>query len=258
MPSAIWTPHRNAPMAGLHFLSSDCDAFPATRQALTAPDGLLAAGGDLRPERLLAAYQRGIFPWYSTNSPILWWSPNPRCVIYPQELHLSRRLRRFMRHCHWQISANRAFATVIQHCAQADNRAHNGWLLPEMIDAYQQLHQQGWAHSIEVWDTHGQLTGGLYGLAIGELFFAESMVSLQSGGSKLALAALCHAAPALGLRLIDAQVANPHLLTMGARLLKRSDFEAQLPTTRRPLASSALNLAVQNAGRALLHIAPAQ
>lgn len=198
------------------------DSFPDPRLALATPNGLLAVGGDLAPERLLAAYRRGIFPWFSDGEPVLWWSPDPRAVIHPQELHLSRRFRRTLRSGRFNASVNQAFTRIITLCGET-RRESGTWLGPEMIAAYTRLHHLGFAHSVESW-VDGRLAGGIYGVAIGSVFFGESMVSLVPDGSKAALAALAAKAGELGIRLIDCQVPNPHLGRMGAVLMPREDF----------------------------------
>lgn len=198
--------------------------FPDPRHALRRPDGLLAMGGDLSPTRLLNAYRDGIFPWYSQGQPILWWSPDPRMVFASDGVHLSRRFRRELRHRDWIVRADSAFETVIRACALTPRTGQSGtWITPEMIDAYCELHRLGHAHCIEVWDG-GTLAGGLYGVAIGRMFFAESMFSTSSGGSKTALAALAAILHEWNWPLIDAQVASSHLNRMGAGALPRTQF----------------------------------
>jgi len=203
------------------------DTFPDIERAFDVPDGLLAAGGDLSAPRLLYAYSRGIFPWYSDGQPILWWSPNPRCVIYPDRLHVSRRLSRAFRTSGFEVSFNQAFDQVVDACA-ADRPGQDGtWITDEMRDAYLNLHQDGWAHSVEVW-LGDQLIGGLYGLAIGQAFFGESMFSKEGGGSKAALLALCFVLLENNIHLLDCQVESPHLRSMGADMLPRTEFANQL------------------------------
>jgi leucyl/phenylalanyl-tRNA--protein transferase len=198
------------------------DAFPDTESALDHPDGLLAAGGDLSTARLLAAYRRGIFPWYEAGQPILWWSPDPRAVLLPKDLHVSRTLRRTLRRGTFRISINEAFEGVISNCATARGEGHT-WITAEMHAAYCRLHELGHAHSIEAWQ-HGALVGGLYGIAMGRVFFGESMFSLADNASKVALATLARLAPTLGIDLIDCQVASAHLATMGSSLMPRRQF----------------------------------
>ncbi len=199
-------------------------AFPPIEYALREPNGLLAFGGDLSPQRLLNAYAQGIFPWYGEGQPILWWSPDPRAVFDTESFRLSSRLRRNLRHCDWQITINQAFAKVIDACATVPRRDQDGtWITPQMQDAYLALHQLGHAHSVEIWQ-QSQLIGGIYGVAIGRMFFGESMFSRQSGASKIALAALAKIAHRCGGPLIDGQVENPHLTRLGAVLMTRQQF----------------------------------
>lgn len=197
--------------------------FPAPESALTEPNGLLAFGGDLSPARLLAAYATGIFPWFSAGEPILWWSPDPRCVFHTASLRPNRSLRRALRGSTWWVTADRAFARVIRACA-APRAEHAGtWITADMIDAYEALHALGHAHSVEVWDGD-DLVGGIYGIAIGRLFCGESMFSARSGGSKVALMTLAHWLRQWGFPLLDAQVTNPHLLGLGAVEIPRGQF----------------------------------
>lgn len=186
--------------------------------------GLLAAGGDLSPERLLAAYSRGIFPWYDEGTPILWWSPDPRCVLFPDELHIPRSLGKLLRQGRYAVSFNQSFPAVIQHCAIVPRPGQNGtWLVPEMIEAYSELHRQGFAHSVEVWDGDS-LAGGLYGLWLGRAFFGESMFHLQPCASKVALVALVQLLRLRGVTLLDCQQTTPHMLRFGAREIPRRQF----------------------------------
>lgn len=202
--------------------------FPPAELALREPDGLLAIGGDLSPVRLLNAYAGGIFPWFSQGQPILWWSPDPRMVFRSDGVHLSSRFRRGLRASRWRITADTAFAEVMRACAQAPRPGQEGtWITDAMHRAYVELHRLGHAHSVEVRDG-GELVGGIYGVAIGRMFFGESMFSARSGGSKVALAALARALHGWGWPLIDAQVENPHLLRMGAAHLPRDAFLAQV------------------------------
>lgn len=201
------------------------DTFPPVERALRDPDGLLAAGGDLSPERLLAAYARGIFPWFSAGEPILWWSPDPRMVFDTGAMHLPRRLRRWLRGCGWTIAADTAFAEVMQACAAPRDGQGGTWIVPAMHAAYARLHAHGHAHSIEVRDGDA-LVGGLYGVAVGRMFFGESMFSRSSGGSKVALLALARVLHGWGWPLLDAQVRSAHLATLGARTMPREKFVA--------------------------------
>ena len=201
--------------------------FPDTHLAESDPNGLLAIGGDLTETRLLDAYRRGIFPWYSVGQPILWWSPAPRMVLYPDELHVSRTLRKAMRNRGYEVSVDMAFDSVIRACAAPREDATGTWLVPEMIDSYTSLHTAGHAHSIEAWQA-GELIGGLYGVLIGQVFFGESMFSRRSDASKMAFALLAEIAPYLPLRFIDCQIHTDHLASMGARTVSREQFQNEL------------------------------
>lgn len=201
--------------------------FPPTQLALRDPNGLLAVGGDLSPERLLAAYRRGIFPWYSEGQPILWWTPDPRAVLFPSRLHLSRRLRRTLRREPFRVTLDEAFAGVMEACAQPRKEGPGTWITPAMMEAYLRLHRLGHAHSIECW-ADGDLVGGLYGIAIGQAFFGESMFSRRTDASKVALAYLVKQLEAWGFGLLDCQVSSPHMTTLGATTLPRRDFERLL------------------------------
>lgn len=201
----------------------DPDRFPDPAHALADPNGLLAFGGDLSPQRLLAAYARGIFPWYSQGDPLLWWSPDPRCVFATDHVHIARRMARTLRKSTWMLSMDRAFTRVIWECAAPRDGESGTWITNDMILAYTRLHQIGHAHSLEVWDCD-ELVGGIYGVAVGRAFSAESMFSRTGGASKVALIALCRALHDWGFPLLDAQVPNPHLLRMGAVTLPRAAF----------------------------------
>ena len=203
------------------------DAFPPVETALTDPDGLLCAGGDLSPERLLEAYRRGIFPWFSEGQPILWWSPDPRTVLYPAEFKVSRSLAKTIRNRGFEVSVDRAFAEVMARCADSRLRPEGTWISPQMRVAYQRLHELGYAHSYETWDGN-RLVGGLYGVALGKVFFGESMFSLERDASKVALAALVRAMVERNGRLIDCQVASTHLESLGARGIPRRRFVREL------------------------------
>ena len=203
--------------------------FPPADQALDEPDGLLAIGGDLSLPRLLQAYRHGIFPWYSRGQPILWWSPDPRTVFRTDGVRLSSRFRRELRRSRWQVRADTAFAEVVARCAAIPRPGQDGtWILPEMQQAYRRLHDLGHAHSVEVYDEDGVLAGGIYGVAVGRMFFGESMFSARSGGSKIALAALARRLHEWDWPLLDAQVANPHLEFLGAEPWPRARFLAQV------------------------------
>ncbi|QNH12916.1 leucyl/phenylalanyl-tRNA--protein transferase [Xanthomonas sp. SI] len=198
--------------------------FPPAASALREPEGLLAIGGDLTATRLLNAYAHGIFPWYSDGDPIMWWSPDPRTVFRSDAVRLSSRFRRSLRHSPWRVRADTAFAQVIAACAQAPRRGQDGtWITAEMSAAYVALHRAGHAHSVEVFDGEA-LVGGIYGVACGRMFFGESMFSARSGGSKVALAALARRLHGWGWPLIDAQVENDHLLSLGAQRWPRAAF----------------------------------
>lgn len=197
--------------------------FPPDETALPDPNGLIAIGGDLRTERLLAAYRRGIFPWYESGQPILWWTPDPRCVLFPGELHISRSLKRCLRRKDVEITTDRAFGQVIRACAEPREPGGGTWVTTDMIQAYESLHERGHAHSFEVWRSK-RLIGGLYGVAIGAMFFGESMFSRESDASKMVLVALCRKLVRHDAGLVDCQVVSRHLLTLGARPLPRAEF----------------------------------
>jgi leucyl/phenylalanyl-tRNA--protein transferase len=212
----------------LRRLDDDPEApFPPVAAALEFPNGLLAWGGDLSPGRLLNAYRAGIFPWYSEGQPILWWSPAPRCVLFPEDVYLSRRTRRRYNSGAYSLSADTAFDRVIDACAGPRKSEPGTWITPEMATAYRLLHRMGFAHSFEAWH-EGELVGGIYGLALGSVFFGESMFSHRTDAGKLTLVALCRQLKAWGFGLLDCQVGNPHLFRMGAVELPRRDFERLL------------------------------
>jgi leucyl/phenylalanyl-tRNA--protein transferase len=197
--------------------------FPPVDEALDDPPGLLAAGGDLAPERLCAAYRRGIFPWYSPGEPVLWWSPDPREVLLPGEMHVSRSLRRTLRRGVYRVTENQDFAAVIAACAAARGPETGTWITPEMQAAYLQLHAAGVAHSIEVWCAD-ELAGGLYGVSTGRVFSGESMFSRRDDASKVALAWLAGRCPERGIALIDCQMPSGHLRRLGSRPMPRRQF----------------------------------
>ncbi|RMH94804.1 leucyl/phenylalanyl-tRNA--protein transferase [Lysobacter pythonis] len=209
------------------WLPDDPDApFPPLAAALDEPDGLIAAGGDLSVPRLLNAYRHGVFPWFSEGQPILWWSPDPRMVFASNGIRLPSKFRRQLRRSPWTLRADTAFAQVIAACAGIPRLGQHGtWITDAMQAAYLELHARGHAHSIEVFDGE-ELVGGLYGVAVGRMFFGESMFSARSGGSKLALAGLARFLRAQGWPLIDAQVENPHLVSLGAVSMPRAQFAA--------------------------------
>lgn len=212
------------------WLAADFAEFPSTKLARTDPNGLLAAGGDLTPDTLLHAYSQGIFPWYNEDDPILWWTPSPRCVLLPNQIHISKSLRKHLRRCDWHITVDRCFADVIEACAAPRAQNDGGpdlsgtWISDDMISAYQVLHTQGFAHSVEVWQEE-ELVGGLYGIALGQVFFGESMFSRASNASKTALVYLARWLRHHRFALIDCQVENPHLQSLGAKSLERPKFE---------------------------------
>lgn len=211
----------------LTWLSKDSLSFPPLARALREPDGLLAAGGDLRPERILAAYRHGCYPWYQQGQPILWWSPDPRFVLLPDELHISRSLGKVLRRQIFEVSYDQAFDRVIDACAGPRSYADGTWITDAMRQAYQQLHRLGHAHSAEVWQA-GELVGGLYGLCIGQVFFGESMFSHVDNASKTAFAHLVPDLKRWGIRLIDCQMQTQHLASFGGRAIDRQTFAEQL------------------------------
>lgn len=196
-------------------------------QALREPPGLLAAGGDLSPVRLLAAYERGVFPWYSAQQPILWWSPDPRMVLFPDEFKCSRSLTKTIRHGPFTTRLDHAFSATIRGCAAPRRSGPDTWLNAQMIDSYDRLHELGFGHSVETYRDEG-LVGGLYGIQLGQVFFGESMFSLERDASKVALARLVEECRARDIKLIDCQVASTHLAGLGAREVSRSQFVALL------------------------------
>lgn len=197
--------------------------FPPVDMALAEPNGLLAAGGDLAPERLLAAYHQGIFPWYSPGQQILWWSPDPREILLPAEFHCSRSLRHALRRADYELHWDRDFAGVVAACAAPRARSPGTWITAAMREAYLHLHQLGHAHSVEIWRA-GQLIGGLYGVRLGRVFFGESMFSSAANGSKLALAHLVQRCLEDGTALIDCQMPSAHLRSLGSRPMARTEF----------------------------------
>ena len=210
-------------MPSIAWLTADVEAFPPLARALAEPDGLLAAGGDPSPARLIAAYRRGIFPWFEEPEPILWWSPDPRAVLFPGELHLGASLRRTLRRRLYTVSADRCFAAVIGACAAPRARTAGTWIGAGMRAAYCELHRLGHAHSIETW-RDGELVGGLYGIALGRVFFGESMFSRADDASKVALAHLARQLRAWGFALIDCQQDTAHMRRLGARTISRRRF----------------------------------
>ncbi|GAB5449780.1 MAG: leucyl/phenylalanyl-tRNA--protein transferase [Halioglobus sp.] len=207
--------------------------FPPTYEALEEPNGLLAVGGNLNPQRLLSAYRLGIFPWYDAPQPVLWWTPDPRSVLFPHELHQSRSLRKTLRGNSFWLGVDRAFDDVIDACAELRGDGLGTWIDEDMKAAYCELHQMGYGHSIEVYldAARQQLVGGLYGIALGRVFFGESMFSRETDASKVALVALVHILRRADFHMIDCQVESEHLNSLGARCISRLDFEARLAQT---------------------------
>ena len=201
--------------------------FPPLAQALRRPNGLLAAGGDLSPARLLDAYRHGIFPWFSPGDPILWWSPDPRMVMFPSEFRISHSLRKTLSKGACEVRSNSAFEQVMRACSDPREGENGTWITEEMIAAYCELHRLGYAHSIEVW-MQNQLVGGLYGVSIGRMFFGESMFSRRTDASKIALAHLARQLERWNFGLIDCQMYTPHLSSLGAREIPRAEFIARL------------------------------
>ena len=197
--------------------------FPDVEFALREPNGLLAVGGDLSPARLLRAYRHGIFPWYSEDQPILWWSPDPRSVLYPERLKVSRSLRKTLRRNIFTVTADTSFRRVIGHCAAPRRGGSGTWLTGEMVEAYCRLYTMGYAHSVESWCA-GELAGGIYGLSLGRIFFGESMFSLRSNASKVAFVHMVEHLKKWGYVLIDCQVESAHLASLGAETIPRRDF----------------------------------
>ncbi len=198
--------------------------FPASNEALEEPNGLIAVGGELTVDWLLAAYRRGIFPWFSPGESILWWTPNPRMVLFPQEFHCSKSLRKVLKKNCYHIAMNTCFDKVMRACAAPRPNAEGTWISEDMVLAYSELHRQGYAHSFECYQNE-TLVGGLYGVKLGDIFFGESMFSLQADTSKVAFASLVAMARGDGIKLIDCQIAHPHLASLGAREISRDQFE---------------------------------
>ncbi len=199
--------------------------FPPTHLAAREPSGLLAVGGDLTPEWLLEAYRHGIFPWFNADEPVLWWTPDPRCVLMTDQVKIRRSLRKVMKKSGWRVSFDTQFDRVIRACAETPRPGQEGtWLSERMIHAYTTLHSLGYAHSVEVW-WEDELVGGLYGVSLGKVFFGESMFSWRPDASKIALVRLAQQLQAWGFRMIDCQVPTDHLMSMGATLLPRAEFE---------------------------------
>ena len=211
----------------LTWLQRDSLDFPPLNKALREPNGLLAAGGDLRPERLIQAYRHGCFPWFQDGQPILWWSPDPRTVLLPDNLHVSRSLAKVLRQGRYRVTFDQAFAEVIRACAAPRSYAAETWITSPMQDAYLELHRRGIAHSVEVW-RDDLLVGGLYGLAMGQLFFGESMFSRADNASKVGFVTLVEHLKDWGFVLIDCQMPTEHLLSLGAQTISRTEFAGYL------------------------------
>lgn len=214
-------------MRGVIPLLGPHDPFPPVSKALRSPNGLLCAGADLSPERLLDAYSKGIFPWFSAGDPILWWSPHPRMVLFPGELKVSRSLRKAVARGAFETRFDTAFAEVMRACAEPRDGQAGTWIVPEMVAAYTRLHELGFAHSVESW-RDGRLAGGLYGILLGRVFFGESMFSRETDASKVALVKLVARLEALGVGLVDCQQATRHLASLGAREIPRREFAQRL------------------------------
>ena len=213
----------------LHWLDPDDPnaPFPPLELAETDPDGLLAVGGDLSPQRLQRAYSQGIFPWYTDDQPILWWSPDPRTVLYPEGLRISRSLKKTLRNHPFNVTFDTAFEATMRACSEPRGDDQGTWITDEMLNAYCQLNRLGYAHSVEVWQEQ-QLVGGLYGVAIGKVFFGESMFSRVTDASKVALVHLSRQLLAWDFRMIDCQVYSPHLASLGAEVIPRKSFSQLL------------------------------
>ena len=201
--------------------------FPPLETALQAPNGLLAAGADLQPWRLLDAYRQGIFPWYNPDEPVLWWSPDPRMVLFPDELRVTRSLDKTLRNKPYQIRIDTAFRRVMQSCAEPREPGGGSWIGPDIVDAYERLQRLGYAHSIETW-IDGELCGGLYGVAIGKMFYGESMFARRTDASKIAFVHLVRQLQRWGFGMIDCQMRTEHLASLGGRTIPRAQFAAKL------------------------------
>ncbi len=215
------------------FLDFD-DPFPPVEFALREPNGLLAAGADLSPERLVEAYARGIFPWFGEDDPLLWWSPDPRMVLHVSELRVSRSLRRTIRSGRFRVTLDRAFEAVMAGCAAPRAGQDGTWITAEMTEAYSRLADLGYAHSVETW-LGDELVGGLYGVGVGRMFFGESMFARTTDASKVAFAALVRQLERWSMPMLDCQMSTPHLASLGAREIRRAEFLAQVSQlVRRP------------------------
>lgn len=207
----------------VHYLDSESLAFPPTQQALTDPNGLIAIGGDLSPQRLVSAYEQAIFPWFNAGEPIMWWSPSPRAIIPVNQIKINRTLTKFIKKNPYQVTLNKDFDQVISNCAHAPFRKDGTWIVKDMKLAYMRLHELGYAHSIEVWQ-HNELVGGLYGVAINGFFSGESMFYKKNNASKVALISLAELLKTIGVSFIDCQILNPFLDDMGCIEIDRDSF----------------------------------
>ncbi len=219
-------------MSGLNLLARGKPGFPPPESALKEPNGLLAVGGALNPDWLITAYRHGVFPWFEDDrGPLLWWSPDPRAILYPDAIKISRSLAKRLRNAGFRVTLDTAFRAVIESCAESRVRAGRTetgtWITRKMIDAYTELHELGLAHAVEVW-LEDELVGGLYGVSLGRMFFGESMFSREKDASKVALSCLCKQMQQWDYLLIDCQVSNPHLVSLGAIELPRSEFVAKI------------------------------
>ena len=219
-------------MSGLNLLARGKPGFPPPESALKEPNGLLAVGGALNPDWLITAYRHGVFPWFEDDrGPLLWWSPDPRAILYPDAIKISRSLAKRLRNAGFRVTLDTAFRAVIESCAESRVRAGRTetgtWITRKMIDAYTELYELGLAHAVEVW-LEDELVGGLYGVSLGRMFFGESMFSREKDASKVALSCLCKQMQQWDYLLIDCQVSNPHLVSLGAIELPRSEFVAKI------------------------------
>jgi len=214
-------------MLKIPVLGINAPDFPPIHHALDEPNGLLAAGGDLYPATLIKAYSKGIFPWFDDDQPILWWSPSPRAVLLPDQLHISRSLHKALKRSDYQVSMDTAFDAVIEGCSQPRNYTNATWITEEMKMAYGELHKLGIAHSIETWRDN-ELIGGLYGIALGKIFFGESMFSRATDASKIAFVHLVQQLNQWGFKMIDCQVSSPHVMSLGAVEVAREIFQSYL------------------------------
>lgn len=209
------------------WLKRNTTDFPPLQKALRQPNGLLAMGGDLSSQRLIAAYRHGCFPWYSEGQPLMWWSPDPRTVVFPSQLHIPRSLKKTIKRNTFQVTYDQAFARVLSACAEPRSTDSGTWITPAMQTAYCELHKLGYAHSVEVWHQQ-QLVGGLYGIAIGQLFFGESMFARMDDASKVGFVSLVQDLKTAGFVLIDCQMHTEHLARFGAQDISRNEFAQYL------------------------------